>query len=239
MTGVLDDNTKGFINNQNERIYSATSDNLDSTTTVDGSTSGTVNYNIYHDITAGDDMDDLNTKLTAEQARLYSKKTQIDELYETHTRKKHFKTSMADRNNAYWRMFMVILLLSIIIVLLYLFRKNFPLIPSWAMDLILIAVVAGGFIYLFTMYEDIWKRDQVNFSKLDPESPVMARDKKMEETSENLEKGKISLAMNSETPDYCRGAQCCQSGQYFNTSTNQCVVENFSNYSPLNAFTPY
>ena len=66
---------------------------------------------------------------------------------------------MADRNNAYWRMFMVILLLSIIIVLLYLFRKNFPLIPSWAMDLILIAVIAGGFIYLFTMYEDIWKRD--------------------------------------------------------------------------------
>ena len=133
---------------------------------------------------------------------------------------------------------MVILLLSIIIVLLYLFRKNFPLIPSWAMDLILIAVVAGGFIYLFTMYEDIWKRDQVNFNKLDPESPVMARDKKMKETSENLEKGKISLAMNSETPDYCRGAQCCQSGQYFDTSTNQCV-ESFSNYSPLNAFTPY
>ena len=230
MTGVLDDNTKGF-SSDNTNTYTASG-------TLDDGSTGSVSYNIYHDITAGNDMDDLNTKLTAEKARLDLKKTQIDELYETHTRKKHFKTSMADRNNAYWRMFMVILLLSIIIVLLYLFRKNFPLIPSWAMDLILIAVIAGGFIYLFTMYEDIWKRDQVNFSKLDPESPVMARDKKMEETSENLEKGKISLAMNSETPDYCRGAQCCQSGQYFDTSTNQCV-ESFSNYSPLNAFTPY
>lgn len=223
MIGVLDDNTKGFIKNQNERIYSATSDNLDRNTTANNKKRGKVKYNIYHDITAGN-RDKLLGKLNAEKARLDSKKTQIDELYETHNRKKHFKTSMADRNNAYWRMFMVILLLSIIIVLLYLFRKNFPLIPSWAMDLIIIAVVAGGFIYLFTMYEDIWKRDQVNFSKLDPESPVMARDKKMKETSENLEKGKISLAMNSETPDYCRGAQCCQSGQYFNTSTNQCVV---------------
>ena len=230
MTGVLDDNTKGF-SSDNTNTYTASG-------TLDDGSTGSVSYNIYHDITAGNDMDDLNTKLTAEKARLDLKKTQIDELYETHTRKKHFKTSMADRNNAYWRMFMVILLLSIIIVLLYLFRKNFPLIPSWAMDLILIAVIAGGFIYLFTMYEDIWKRDQVNFSKLDPESPVMARDKKMEETSENLEKGKISLAMNSETPDYCRGAQCCQSGQYFDTSTNQCV-ESFSNYSPLNAFTSY
>lgn len=230
MTNNLDDNTKGF-SSVNTNTYTA------SDTIGDGTTDGAVNYNIYHDITAGD-ADDLNTKLTAEKARLDLKKTQIKELYETHTRKKHFKTSMADRNNAYWRMFMVILLLSIIIVLLYLFRKNFPLIPSWAMDLILIAVIAGGFIYLFIMYEDIWKRDQVNFSKLDPESPVMARDKKMEETSENLEKGKISLAMNSETPEYCRGAQCCQSGQYFDTSTNQCV-ESFSNYSPLNAFTPY
>ena len=228
-TNNLDDNTKGF-SSVNTNTYTASG-------TLDDGNTGAVSYNIYYDITAGD-ADDLNTKLTAERARLDSKKTQIDELYETHTRKKHFKTSMADRNNAYWRMFMVILLLSIIIVLLYLFRKNFPLIPSWAMDLILIAVVAGGFIYLFIMYEDIWKRDQVNFSKLDPESPVMARDKKMEETSENLEKGKISLAMNSETPEYCRGAQCCQSGQYFDTSTNKCV-ENFSNYSPLNAFTPY
>jgi hypothetical protein len=231
MTNNLEpDNVKGF-SSVNTNTYTA-SGALDGDTTP-----GEVKYNIYHDITAGD-VDDLNTNLTTEKTRLDSKKTQIDELYETHTRKKHFKTSMADRNNAYWRMFMVILLLSIIIVLLYLFRKNFPLIPSWAMDLILIAVVAGGFIYLFIMYEDIWKRDQVNFSKLDPESPVMARDKKMEETSENLEKGKISLAMNSETPDYCRGAQCCQSGQYFDTSTNKCV-ENFSNYSPLHAFTPY
>lgn len=236
MIGFLDDNVKGFI--KKTSVYSATSNNLDRNTTASGKRKGKVNYNIYHDITPGNG-DKLLGKLTTEKARLALKKTQIDELYETHNRKKHFKTSMADRNNAYWRMFMVILLLSIIIVLLYLFRKNFPLIPSWAMDLILIAVVAGGFIYLFTMYEDIWKRDQVNFSKLDPDSPVMARDKKMEETSENLEKGKISLAMNSETPDYCRGAQCCQSGQYFDTSTNQCVVESFSNYSPLNAFTPY
>lgn len=229
MTSVLDDNTKGFSSN-NPNTYTASG-------TLDDGNNGSVSYNIYSDITP-ENGDELLGKLNAEKTRLDSKKTQIDELYETHNRKKHFKTSMADRNNAYWRMFMVILLLSIIIVLLYLFRKNFPLIPSWAMDLILIAVVAGGFIYLFTMYEDIWKRDQVNFSKLDPESPVMARDKKMEETSENLEKGKISLAMNSETPDYCRGAQCCQSGQYFDTSTNQCV-ESFSNYSPLNAFTPY
>ena len=230
MTGVLNDNTKGF-SSEKTNTYTASG-------ALDGDTSpGEVKYNVYHDITAGD-ADDLITKLTAEEARLGLKKTQIDELYKTHNRKKHFKTSMADRNNAYWRMFMVTLLLSIIIVLLYLFRKNFPLLPSWAMDLILISVIAGGFIYLFIMYEDIWKRDQVNFSKLDPESPVMARDKKMKETSENLEKGKISLAMNSETPEYCRGAQCCQSGQYFDTSTNQCV-DSFSNYSPLNAFTPY
>ena len=117
------DNVKGF-SSVNTNTYTA------SGKIGDGTTDGSVSYNIYHDITAGDDTDDLHTKLTTEKTRLNTNKTQIDELYETHTRKKHFKTSMADRNNAYWRMFMVILLLSIIIVLLYLFRKNFPLVPS-------------------------------------------------------------------------------------------------------------
>ena len=49
------DNTKGF-SSDNPNTYTASG-------TLDDGNTGSVNYNIYHDITAGDDMDDLNTKL--------------------------------------------------------------------------------------------------------------------------------------------------------------------------------
>ena len=142
-------------------------------------------YNVYDEVSGG-----VENILTEERDRLELKEEKINKLYETHTRKKHFKNSIAKRNNAYWRMFMVLLLLAIIAVLLYMFRKHFPLVPSWVMDLVLIAVVAGGFIYMFTMYEDILKRDMTDFDKLDPYSPVMLRDKQIKKAEDLLKKGK-------------------------------------------------
>jgi len=181
-------------------------------------------YNVYDEVTGG-----VEGILTEERDRLELKEAKINKLYETHTRKKHFKNSIAKRNNAYWRMFMVLLLLAIIVVLLYMFRKNFPLVPSWVMDLVLIAVVAGGFIYMFTMYEDILKRDMTDFDKLDPYSPVMLRDKEIKKADDLLEKGKISASIAAKArPEDCQGESCCTSGTYF---TGGICTESFTTSS--------
>ena len=208
-TGVLDDNT--FDSSVTDRI-TADPDNM--------------GYNIYNEVTGG-----IDTILTDETTRLNDKETKINKLYETHKRNKHFKNSAAKRNNAYWRMFMVLLLLAIIVVLLYMFRTNFPFVPSWAMDLVLIAVVAGGFIYMFTMYENIMKRDLTDFDKLDPYSPVMLRDKQIKKAEDLLDKGKISASIVAKAkPEDCQGEDCCMTGTYFDTNTKICT-ESFTNWS--------
>lgn len=208
MTGVLNDNT--FDPNVTDIITVADTSNM--------------GYNIYDEVTGG-----IDTILTEEETRLNDKETKINKLYETHKRNKHFKNSAAKRNNAYWRMFMVLLLLAIIVVLLYMFRTNFPFVPSWAMDLVLIAVVAGGFIYMFTMYEDIMKRDLTDFDKLDPYSPVMLRDKQIKKAEDLLDKGKISASIVAKAKsEDCQGESCCMTGTYF--IDGQCK-ESFTNWS--------
>ena len=206
-SGVLPDN------DYNKTTYPITVENPDN-----------LAYNVYDEVTGG-----VENILTEEKDRLDQKEEKINKLYETHTRKKHFKNSIAKRNNAYWRMFMVLLLLAIIAVLLYMFRKNFPLVPSWVMDLVLIAVVAGGFIYMFTMYEDILKRDMTDFDKLDPYSPVMLRDKQIKKADDLLEKGKISASIAAKArPEDCQGESCCTSGTYF---TGGVCTESFTTCS--------
>lgn len=186
-----------------------------------------MNFNIYGEVSG-----DVENILNEEETRLGIKEGEIDKLYETHNRNKHFKNSAAKRNNAYWRMFMVLLLLAIIAVSLYMFRTNFPFVPSWAMDLVLIAVVAGGFIYMFTMYENIMKRDLTDFDKLDPYSPVMLRDKKIEEAKELADKGKITASIVAEeAPEDCQGEKCCTTGSYF--ENGKCVVSTTESFTPF------
>ena len=97
------------------------------------------------------------------------------------------------------------------------------------MDLVLIAVVAGGFIYMFTMYEDILKRDMTDFDKLDPYSPVMLRDKQIKKAEDLLEKGKISASIAAKAkPEDCQGESCCTSGTYF---TGGVCTESFTTSS--------
>lgn len=194
------------------------------------------NYNIYNEINGG-----ILNIIDDEIQRLNGKEVEIDKLYETHKRKKHFQISTTKRNNAYWRMFMLILCLVIIVVLLYMFRNTFPFIPSTIMDLILIACVAGGGIYLLLMYEDIVKRDLTNFDKLDPHSPAMLRDKEIKDAEELQEKGKLSAALNA-NPKNCQGKECCVSGTYFDKTDNKCkvtVAESFGPYKATDGFSLY
>ena len=194
------------------------------------------NYNIYDEINGG-----IINIIDKENQRLAQKEGEIDKLYETHERKKHYQISTTKRNNAYWRMFMLILCLAIIVVLLYMFRNTFPFIPSTIMDLILIAFVAGGGIYLLLMYEDILKRDLTNFDKLDPHSPVMLRNKDIKDAEDLQGKGKLSAALNS-NPNNCQGEECCVSGTYFDKADKKCkatVAESFGPYRATDGFSLY
>ena len=191
-------------------------------------TIGDTGYNIYDELSGG-----VENILDAEHIRLTTKEGKINKLYETQTRKKHYKNSISKRNNAYWRMFMLLVFLAIIVVLLYMFRKNFPLVPSWAMDLILIAVVSGGFIYMFIMYENILKRDLTDFEKMDPYSPLIMRKEQITKGQEDLEKGKISQARAANVIPSCKGQECCTPGTYYDGST---CVESFTTIEQIKPY---
>jgi hypothetical protein len=211
--GVLNDNTTTITNN---RMNVSNRDNME--------------YNIYKEIV---DPTAIITQLDAEKTRLNAKEIEINKLYDTHERSKHYKHSLAKRKNAYWRMYMVLLCLAIVVFSLYLFRNNFDIIPSWIMDSILILTMAGGLIWVFMMYENILKRDLIDFDKLDPESPVMIREEKIKKAEELKDSGKISASIAMKAlPEDCYGESCCTSGTYYK---NGKCIETFTNFRKLYA----
>jgi hypothetical protein len=205
----------------------------DNTTTISNNTMNVANrdnmsYNIYKEVV---ETESIKRTLDNEKTRLNQKEIEINLLYDTHERNKHFKNSLAKRKNAYWRMYMILLGLAIIVFSLFIIRNNFEIVPTWLIDIILILTVSGVMIWVFMIYDNIIKRDLTDFDKLDPESPVMIRQEKIKKAEELKDSGKISASIAMKAlPEDCYGETCCTSGTYYK---NGKCLETFTNFRKL------
>lgn len=172
------------------------------------------NYNMYEEsieINNANNVNLVNKALTEEKLRLEKKSRVIQPLYETALRKKSQLKSETMKTKAYNRMFLLFSFILILSLLLLILRNYFPIIPEFLIDILIIFIVAGGFIVLIMMYVDILKRDKMDFEKIDYDLLIEPKDIE--------DKNGISNSTKLST-DVCIGDVCCKTGDYF--VNNQC-----------------
>ena len=128
-------------------------------------TSGT-EYNLYKE-TIDPNEHIVTDILTKEKNRLDAKEEVIQPIYETKKRQDAQKRSTTLRKNAYTYMFLVVLAIVGLVVILFILKNYFPVIPDFVLDLLIMFVVAGGISYLIILAVDIVKRDPMDFEKID------------------------------------------------------------------------
>ena len=181
------------------------------------------NYNIFKDIVDPDLS--INALVDYEKTRLDLKGNVITVEYETKIRRDQQLRSATARKNAYYKMLMVVVIMFIVSLGLFLLQRYLPIIPELVTDLLIMAIVASGLIYLLTLYMDILKRDRLDFEKIDFASLLKAeRDSKKKIEDEGIAISQLSSDISS---GVCIGADCCSLGNIF--VDNQCVkVEAFT-----------
>lgn len=218
---------------------------------------GGTDYNLYKE-TIDPNEHIVTDILTEEKNRLNAKEAVIQPIYETKKRKDAQKRSTTLRKNAYTYMFLVVLAIVGLVVILFILKNYFPVIPDFVLDWLILFVVAGGIIYLIILAVDIVKRDPMDFEKIDFGILV-----DIEEVKEDDGETGVDLIMPNVQQE-CVGADCCDpssnpyfydnqcnrcpEGQIWDTSTNACKlspsVEGFESkknvkpYTPKPTFTP-
>jgi hypothetical protein len=195
-------------------------------------------YNMYTETV--DPSNTVSTIVTQENARLNLKTDKINKAYDTKKRQDNLMASETARKNAYYRMFIVVAIVTIVSVGSVYLNMMFPLVPQFILDLFIMIIVSGGIIYLIILYIDIMKRDKVEYDKIDFASlmkPTVKDDKAALTTTTTdssvvSKNGKDIFNITSLLGD-CVGASCCPADSIF--VDNKCTKkEGF--YGTIEAF---
>ena len=177
----------------------------------------TGSYNMYKDTV--DPSNKVSVIIQDENNRVASKKIKIDLEYETKKRKDFLLASDTARTNAYNRMFLVLVIITILAFGAVYLNSIFPLIPKPILDLFVMTIVSGGIIYLVILYIDIAKRDRGDFNKIDSNSLVDPKPKENKDVTTittvsgetMILNGKTLMNLVSSSAD-CFGGCCCPAG---------------------------
>jgi hypothetical protein len=173
-------------------------------------------YNLYNDII--DPTNNIKALLDDEKNRLDSKKVKINREYDTKIRNDELLRSATSRKKAYYHMLMIVILIVIVCYVLYKTQTWFPIIPGIIIDLLIIAIVAGGIIYLLWRIIDIQKRDRLDFDKIDFSYLLKEKDVKKSNGADILSGNIYDYNMNNA---YCVGSKCCPTDTKY--IDNKCV----------------
>jgi len=94
---------------------------------------------------------------------------------------------------------------------------------STVMDILIFFVVASGLLTAFNTIQGIFRRDKIDFSRINQNAPGMIDAKKIDINKENkdaLAKGDISTINDTA----CRGAECCGPGYKYDPINKRCIV---------------
>ena len=212
-------------------------------------TSGSyLNANGYYNPTAGsgytsnffDDVIDPSGKVKNivdnEKTRLDDKEEIIDELYFSKQRNDDFVKSETDRNNAYYRLVLIILGVFILCFLIYYLQSFFPFIPDLVIEILYIIVVAGGIIWLLLKYSDIQRRSRLDYNKIDFD--YLLKEKNIVDTT-NKSLVSRGTKVRQEISRNCVGAACCPSGSKFINNRCESFATMTTNKSIKSEFLPY
>ena len=194
--------------------------------------------NFFDDVI--DPSDKVKNIVDNETTRLENKEEIIDELYFSKQRNDDFVKSETDRNNAYYRLVLIILGVFILCFLIYYLQSFFPFIPDLVIEILYIIVIAGGIIWLLLKYSDIQRRSRLDYNKIDFD--YLLKEKNIvDTTNKSLVSRGTKVRPKIDNDENCVGAACCSSGKFINNrcesfatmTTNKSIKSEFLPYSIL------
>ena len=132
----------------------------------------------------------------------------------------------------YLKMVLTVLTVTILFIVIKLLSTKIPGIPGAVWDLLLIILFSLATIYIYHVWSDMRRRDNMNFNKLFFMSPDPKRANSDAKLAKGSETNKISLwAAGKSSATVCKGDDCCAgSDMQYNSENNTCeLVGGFGN----------
>lgn len=154
-----------------------------------------------------------------EVTRLRDKQNTADEITRSNERLAAMNDSYRKRYAKYVQILMVLVLAFAIYLAVVLLQKQFPMIPQFVVDLIMIVLIFLVAFYLFNAGWELYSRSLINYDEVD--LPVY--DASGADLVELAKKGQVFAGVNG---NVCVGKECCPN--FYDVQTNTCNLSSFS-----------
>ena len=163
-------------------------------------------YNFYEE-TIETKNNGVQQLLSDEMRRLDDKKKVIDSLYHTKERVDGFVKSETLKKQANNNILATLFIMVIGALLVLFLRKNFPLLPDIVYDFCIIIIIAIGIIRIIWFQVDIYKRDHMDFEKVNFNLLL--------EVKPTSKESNVIVFDTENRGSMCVGSDCCPTGQFF------------------------
>jgi len=161
-------------------------------------------YNTYGTIRKNqNDLDDI---IKREQQRLNAKQQTVDDALFQQTRLQTLNNSYRLRYKHYLYMLMIVIVMLVLIIVLNRLGKSLTMIPETLIDMLYVAVIAGGGFMLYFAFLDMRRRDHMDFEKVKLKAPAEDRTAAEEGTARRTmisDGDLLGLSLD------CVGKDCC------------------------------
>jgi len=176
--------------------------------------------------------DEITDMVNQETDRLSVKKKNIDDALAGQKRMIMLNESYRMKYSHYLKIVLTVLTVTVLFIIVKMLSSKVPGIPGAVWDLILIIIFAVSSIYIYYVWSDMQRRDNMNFNKLFFISPDPEKASSTATIQTQNDTGKKSLWDSIKTFETtCKGNDCCAgSDMNYNSETNTCeLVGGFGN----------
>jgi hypothetical protein len=165
----------------------------------------------------------VNGILETENDRLTDKKKSIDNAISGQRRILQLNDSYRKRYAAYTRLILAIVFTLVVLFLVNLLKKRFPIIPDSVVMLLYIIIVSAYIIYAILLVADINRRDRTNFDELDLNGPSVIDPAAIKKQSEKAaQSGDLLGYLNI---NGCVGSYCCGPTTKYSATYSRCMPD--------------
>jgi len=156
--------------------------------------------------------------IETELERIQSKKNNMDTENFNKDRMILLNESYRDRQKEYIFLLVLFLVIFGVSMALVFFKERLGF-STIAIDVLIFLVIGSGLITAFNTLQGIFRRDNIDFSRIKQDSSVMIKPfEKNEEHKKAAESGDIITA----STEQCVGPACCTPGYHYDTTNNIC-----------------
>ena len=176
--------------------------------------------------------DEITDMVNQETDRLQVKKKNIDDALEGQKRMIMLNESYRMKYSHYLKIVLTVLTTTVLFIIVKMLSTKVPGIPGAVWDLILIIVFSVAIIYIYYVWSDMQRRDNMNFNKLffiSPDPEKASSNATLQTQNDTGRKSLWDAVKNIEST--CKGNDCCAGNDMqYNSETNTCeVVGGFGN----------